>query len=164
MCCRNRPPGQDLEEHKCASCQSLPAGRRVESLQSWKDENTVSSSHICQKKTCKSDKQVNRQMSLWQDIKFTAGDDSPLKYLSDDQEADSDGYGSPEVLWFRKHFAIMVLQVIPAVAHRKPNPVRPYHLTQPRQHPKDGEVEREKDERGFCIRQMEIKRKEGFNF
>ena len=74
---------------------------------------------------------------------------SPLEYLSDDQEAESDGYGSPEVPCFGKDYAIVVLQVIPAVALGKPNPVCPYQLTQPRQHPED-ETEK-KDLCWFCI-------------
>lgn len=82
---------------------------------------------------------------------------SPLKYLSDDQEAESDGYGSPEVPWFRVDFAIVVLQVSPAMAFRKPNPVGPYHLTQTRQHPKD-ETERER-ERRICGGNEEVLKK-----
>lgn len=60
----------------------------------------------------------------------------PFEYLSDDQEAQSNGENSPEVLTFRKDFTIVVLQIRPAVALRKPNPVCPW-LTQPRQHPND---------------------------
>lgn len=79
-----------------------------------------------------------------------AGGDSPLEYLSNDQEAESDGYSSPEVPWFREDFAIVVLQISPAVAFGKPNPVRPYQLIQPGQHPKD-ETVREKDLRVFFV-------------
>lgn len=77
--------------------------------------------------------------------RVTAGHDSPLKYLSYDQEAEGDGYCCPEVPWFREDFAIAVLKVSPAVAFRKPNPVGPYQLSQARQHPKD-----EGDRKGIC--------------
>lgn len=79
----------------------------------------------------------------------------PFEYLSNDQEAESNGENSPEILCFRKDFAIMVLQIRPAVALRKPNPVRPYQLTQLRQHPKD-EMERKRNLRVCCTSWKEI--------
>lgn len=37
MCCRNEPPGQNLEEHKHVSCHARPAGRQEESILSWQE-------------------------------------------------------------------------------------------------------------------------------
>lgn len=134
MCYRNRTPGQDLDEHEHAACHWLPTGRREVSLPSWKEENTAYKHHLSGRNM-----QIRSMLRKWHCRKtkrVTAGDDPPLKYLSDDQEAEGDGYSSPEVLCFRENNAIVVLQICPAVAFRKPNPVRPYQLTQPRQHPK----------------------------
>lgn len=51
--------------------------------------------------------------------------DLPFEYLSDDQEAERNGENGPEVPCFGKDFAIVVLQIRPSVAFRKPNPVCP---------------------------------------
>lgn len=140
MCCRSRAPGRDLEKHEHASCQLLLKWRREESLQSWWEENRAySSSHIIRKRY------VN-QTGEWTG-KWHQDNDSPLKYLSDDQEAQSDGYSHPEVLSFRVNFAIVVREVSPTVTFRKPNPVGPYLLPQPRQHPKVLHKER----KGFLL-------------
>lgn len=56
-------------------------------------------------------------------------DDSPLKYLPYDDEAQSDRKYRPEVPSFREHFAIVILKVIPAVTFWEPDPVSPYQLT-----------------------------------
>lgn len=45
MCCRNRPPGRDLEEHKHVSCHVRPAVRQEELLPSWKEKNTLGGKH-----------------------------------------------------------------------------------------------------------------------
>lgn len=59
---------------------------------------------------------------------LTAARRSPLKYLPEEQEADSDGYGSPQVGQFGEDFPIVVGQVGPAVAFGEPDPVRPHRL------------------------------------
>lgn len=90
----------------------------------------------------------------------------PLKYLSDDQEAEGDGDGRPEVRGFREDLSIVVLQVSPAQPLGKPDPVCPYHLIQPRQHP-GGETDKHSSRRlrsviSDCVRKWRIAIKEGF--
>lgn len=90
-------------------------------------------------------------MTVWD---TSVRENSLLKYLPDDEEAESDGYSSPEVLRFREHFAIVIRQVSPAVAFGKPNPVRPYQFTQPRQHPIDKTQREESACYGRKLRQV----------
>lgn len=68
--------------------------------------------------------------------RLTAEWSSPLKYLPDKQEADSDGYRNPQVWQFGVYFPITVGQVGPAVAFREPDPVCPHSLAEVRQHSK----------------------------
>lgn len=58
----------------------------------------------------------------------TAAGGSPLKYLPEKKEADSDGDGSPQIRQFGEYFSIMVREIGPAVAFGEPDPVCPHRL------------------------------------
>lgn len=136
MCCRSRTPGWGLVEHENAACHSLPKGRRKESLPSWKEKRGFNIiAHLWGKQMQIGKVDLQASATVTGIHTGSAGDDSPLKYLPADQEAQCDGYSRPQVLCFGENLAIAVRQVSPTVAFRKPNPVRPYLLTKPRQHP-----------------------------
>lgn len=69
-------------------------------------------------------------------ITITAARRSPLKYLPEEQEADGDGDGNPQIRQLGVDFAIAAGQVGPAVAFREPDPVCPHGLAEVRQHSK----------------------------
>lgn len=72
-----------------------------------------------------------------------AAGSSPLKDGPEEQEADSHGYGSPQIGQLGEHFSVMVGQISPAVALGEPDPVCPHRLAQPRQHPERKNLQQE---------------------
>lgn len=86
MCHGKRTRGWDSEQHGRAACRSLPAERPEEWRRSWNTGEMRNASRELEGQTA-------------------AG--LPFEDLSDDQEAESDGENGPEILGFRKDFAIV---------------------------------------------------------
>lgn len=69
-----------------------------------------------------------KKADMMRRVRLTAAGSSPLKYLPEKQEADSDGYRSPQIRQFGEDFPVMVGQISPAVAFGEPDPVCPHRL------------------------------------
>lgn len=126
MCCRNSPPGQDLELHRRASCRAHRAATRGGLRRTWKQRKLT---WWAEKKT----KTHTRNSAHESRSQLKAS--SPLKQLPDDQEAECYGQSRSQVLQFGEHFPVVVRQVGPAVALGEPDPVGPQPFAQSRQHP-----------------------------
>lgn len=74
------------------------------------------------------DKEQRYWVKLWQM-------DWPLKDLTNNEEYERDGQRHPQVAGFGVYSSIPILQVSPAQALRKPQPLLPEPLTQLREHP-----------------------------
>lgn len=128
MCCRNRPPGQDLEPHRRASCRARQAETRGGLQLTWEERKL---GWLVGGGTQK--QPATHQKRRWGDWERP----SPLKQLPDHQEAERDGQSRAQVLQFGEHLPVVVRQVGPAVALGEPDPVGPQPLAQSGEHPAD---------------------------
>lgn len=100
----------------------------------WRSADPFLITHAQQggKRTCYCPKKTHTYLSEKTDMmqrgRLTAAGSSPLKYLPENQEADSDGYANPQIRQFGEYFSLMVGQISPAVALREPDPVCPHRL------------------------------------